>query len=131
MTQSQLSFYNGFDSQAINLAVDAETNSNLTRSQLELLYLHYCSAHMSMNHLQRMIHSEHPLDNRDATEELKMPKIWRSKNKSTQSCDVPKCAACLLGKMEQVSINNNVKMSTNPGSLRANDLHHGDMVSCD
>ena len=124
-------FYDGFDSEAINIAVDAESNSNLTRSQLELLYLHYCAGHMSMNHLQRMIHPELPLDNRDTDHELKMPKIWKSKNKSTQSCDVPKCAACLLGKMEQLPINNNVKTSTNPGSLRANDLQPGDMVSCD
>jgi len=122
--------YDGFDSNAIAEAFLLEQNVNLTKSQAELLHLHYCCGHISMHTLQKLIRPK-ALPPSDIQEVRKHPVVFNSKHANTHTCVVPKCAACVLSKMERVSKNDGKSTTGNKGELKVNDLSPGDTVSLD
>jgi hypothetical protein len=119
-------------SEEINCAITDEQNVNLTGSQLELLGWHYKFGHVNMTSIQRLMHPSKVLDNQDSEVDLKHPKVLATKQPRTHSCDHPKCASCILGKMERMpKSTTHSKGSDDRHSLKGNDLLPGARVSLD
>jgi hypothetical protein len=116
----------------INCAISDEQNINLSKAQLELLGWHYRLGHISMHSIQRFMHPTKALDNDATSEELKSPSIISTKHKGTHTCEVPKCASCILAKMERLPKSTTVSVGSNDKhSLKGDDLNPGDTVSLD
>ena len=125
--------------QAIN-ALDAEEscllelhndNPNVSKAQLELLGWHYKLGHVSMHTLQRLMgHGKRPIDSSVTADRLCSPCVIESKYPGTPTCPVPRCAACILGKMERVSKGPG-SSSPASGILRQSALQPGACISMD
>ena len=78
------------------------------------------------------MHHTKPIDNMDILDMLQHPKVIKTKNDQCHTCQPPKCAACLLGKMERISPSTTTTHgSDNRNSLKGNDLQPGQCVSMD
>ena len=108
-----------------------DSNSNLSSAQLELLSWHYRLGHVNMHSLQRILHHSKPTDNKDTSEELCHPCIVNTKFASTKTCPVPKCPACILGKMERIPKSTTRTHKSSTGILGQNAVNPGDRVSSD
>jgi hypothetical protein len=119
-------------SDEINCAITDEQNVNLSKSQLELLGWHYKFGHVNMQSIQRLMHPSKALDNEDTSEKLGHPKVLATKQDRTHSCEIPKCASCILGKMERMPKSTTFsKGSKDKHSLKGNDLLPGARISLD
>ena len=113
-------------------AVTDEQNINLTRPQMELLSWHYRLGHVSMHHIQKLMHFSKPLDSQELESELDWPAVIRTKHKGTpHTCVAPKCAACILGKMESIETSTSSSSGQSIGKLRRDDMVPGQKVSMD
>jgi hypothetical protein len=116
----------------INNAILDEQNINLSRAQRELLGWHYKLGHVSMYSIQRFMHPLKPLDNANLETEYATPCLITTRNQRTHSCQPPKCAACILAKMERCPTSTQVTPgSKNKHSLKGDDLAPGDCISMD
>ena len=115
--------------QILNAIAD-EHNPNLSSAQLELLGWHYKLAHLSMHTIQRLMHPSNSLDNTDTVDSLTHPKVIATTHARSHTCTPPKCAACLLGKMERTSKSTTFSPGTDSrNSLKGNDLLPGQCIS--
>lgn len=116
---------------SILCAITDEKNINLTQPQLELLLWHYRLGHISMHHIQRLMHHQKPLDNQELENELDYPAVICTRHKGTQTCITPKCAACILGKMESIGTGTSTSSGLTRGKFRRDDMEPGKTVSMD
>ena len=66
-----------------------ESNKNLLLAQKEFLRLHFRLGHISMQHIQWLVRNN------------KVKTIHRTAILKIKPEDIPKCAACLFGKMSK------------------------------
>ena len=114
------------------LMVDDE-NKNLSRAQKELLVWHWKFGHVDMHRLQSMMHPNKPIDSLRAREVLTPPVIVPTANPKTHRCPVPKCHACILGKMSKQPTGTCLTKPREDrlGALSRGHLQPGDAVSVD
>ena len=106
-------------------------NKNLRSAQVELLKWHFRLGHINMHSIQRLMCHSKSFDNHDTSDELCHPRIIPTKFKTTSTCEIPKCAACILGKMERIPKSTTwTKTSTN-GRLFDGTLSPGQCISMD
>lgn len=96
-----------------------KSNRNLTDGQKTLLMLHYKLGHLGFKHIQWMV---------------RIGKLKVRNSKQVQDCEIPKCAACMFGKMTKRA--SSASTSKQPKeekemSLKAEDLMPGQRVSMD
>ena len=106
-------------------------NPNVSTAQLELLGWHYKLGHIGMQAIQRLMsHGKRPLDSSTTQATLCPPCVIETKYAKTPTCPVPRCASCLLGKMERVPKSQR-SSSQGSGILRQSALQPGDCISID
>ena len=106
----------------INCAVSDKRNTNLSGPQLELLAQHYHLGHVGMNRLQHLMHQSKIIDCSDTNSEFCIPCIIATKHKSINTCQPPKCDACILDKMERVPTSTTQYPCCQSVKLRHDDL---------
>jgi hypothetical protein len=112
-------------------AITDEKNVNLQSSQLELLSWHQKLGHVGMHSIQRLMHPTKSLDNRDISSQLTHPVVIQTKHAKTHRCTPPKCAACILGKMENIPKSTTQTHGSTNGGLSDGALYPGDRISTD
>ena len=71
-----------------------------------------------MHYLQRLINQSKGIEFSDIDGDLCMPYVISTKQKSTNTCQTPKCAACILGKMEHVPTSTTQSPGYQSGEIR-------------
>ena len=118
------------DQQYCSAVVDSG-NTNLRSAQIELLKWHFKLGHINMHQIQRLMCHSKPFDNHNSNGNITHPRIIPTKYKSTATCEVPKCAACILGKMERIPKSTTRTHPSTNGKLSEGALCPGDRISMD
>eukprot|EP00957_Ditylum_brightwellii_P162139 12344699-Ditylum_brightwellii.AAC.1 len=85
-----------------------------------------------MRDCQALLHPTRDLDSMvDDKETYSCPCAIRSKDPQTHTCDIPKCASCILSKMRRVSKSTTCTQGVPLGKLTQNDMLPGQCVSMD
>ena len=95
-----------------------ELNCNLTIHQKTLLPLHYKLGHIGMKHIQWL---------------LRQGKLNCHHQHQVANCPIPKCAACLFGKMTKrpTQATTTTQKTTSVGNLKKDHLCPGQYISAD
>ena len=85
-----------------------------------------------MHTIQRFIHQLKKMDSAETKESFGKPYFIRTKNDRTHTCTPPKCAVCVLSKMERYPTTITVGLGSKyTYSFYGNDLQKGDQLSID
>ena len=145
---SEQSFFNAFETnlpkfnpiyESVDIEVSREefaalvdeSNSNLSRSQKELLVWHWRLGHVDMNRIKTLMHPSKPLDSLESRGNLNPPVVIETKNTKTHLCEVPKCQACIFAKMTKTKTGAKHIKGDKFMALSRNTLLPGDAVSVD
>ena len=115
-------FERAHDQAYLGLNVLDPENVNLSNAQKELMLWHFKLGHFHLEWIQKLFRV------REGDVEAILP----SKHKAN-ACKLPQCAACHFGKMHlrATEATTEKKVAAKDGSLKANHLKPGDMVSTD
>ena len=121
--------WDDIDSEAVHLNMAHEANQNFTRDKKEYLLNHQKACHANGSWVQELMRGRKYDDGKGNI--LQLPPVFPTKHKKTKSCDRPRCAGCLLGKMGRRSTCSSLTQNLGEMTLRAGSITPGSLIFCD